>query len=91
MPEQRSEPFSQSVKDESRRIRYLRILTDLTHQQLCIESMTHHEAQQSVRELRKAAGSMFPGKESVFDLVIAPRLERVIEERFGKGLLQSNH
>ena len=91
MTGQRSEILSQNVKDESRRIRYLRILTDLTHQRLCIESMTHHDAQQAVLELRKAAGNMFPGKERVFDLVIAPRLERVIEERFGKGLLTANH
>jgi hypothetical protein len=53
--------------------------------------MTHHDAQQAVLELRKAAGNMFPGKERVFDLVIAPRLERVIVERFGKGLLTANH
>ena len=91
MLRQRSEIQLQKVKDESRRIRYLRILTDLTHQRLCIESMTHREAVESVLELRKAAGNMFPEKESVFDLVIAPRLERVIVERFGRGLLPSNH
>jgi hypothetical protein len=72
-----------NVKDENRRIRYLRILTDLTHQRLCVESMTCQEARDSVQDLRRAAARMFPGKESVFDLVIAPRLERVITGRFG--------
>jgi hypothetical protein len=91
MTGQRSEILSRNVKEESRRIRYLRILTDLTHQRLCNESMTHHEAQQTVFELRKAAVNMFPGKENVFDLVIAPRLERVIEERFGKSIRCSNN
>jgi hypothetical protein len=81
----------QQLKDENRRIRYFRILTDLTHQRLCIENMSRGEAQQTVLELRKAAGNMFPGKEEVFDLVIAPRLERVILERFGKGLLHLDH
>jgi hypothetical protein len=79
------------VKAENRRIKYLRILTDLIHQQLCIEPMTHQEARASLLELRRVAGNMFPGKESVFDLVIAPRLERVIAERFGRGLSPSQH
>ena len=83
--------FPQQLKDENRRIRYFRILTDLTHQRLCVENMSHGEAQQTVIELRNAAGNMFPGKEGVFDLVIAPRLERVIKERFGKGMLQMDH
>ena len=71
------------VKEESRRIRYLRILTDLTFQRLCVEPMTLGEAKDAVSELRFTAGKMFPGKEDVFDLVIAPRLGRVIAERFG--------
>ena len=78
-------------KDENRRIRYLRIITDLTHHRLCVEAMTHTEAVASVLELRSAAGNMFPGKEGVFDLVIAPRLERVIMERFDKGLNPAGH
>ncbi len=72
------------IREENRSIRYLRILTDLTHQRLCVESMTWQEARDSVLDLRRAAVRMFPGKESVFDLVIAPRMERVIAERFGK-------
>ncbi len=72
-----------NLKDENRRIKYLRILTDLTYQRLCVESMTFQEARDSVLDLRRAAARMFPGKESVFDLVIAPRLERVITGRFG--------
>ena len=67
------------------------MLTDMTHQRLCIEAMTLPEAREAVRELRHAAGSMFPGKDNVFDMVIAPRLERVIEERFGKGSLPPAH
>ncbi|UCG37815.1 MAG: hypothetical protein JSV00_06305 [bacterium] len=76
-------PESQDLAEENRRIRYLRILTDLTHQRLCVERMTFDEAWKTLEELRMAAGRLFPGKQSVFDLVIAPRLERVIRERFG--------
>jgi hypothetical protein len=56
----------------------------MTYQRLCIETMTLTEAIDAVEELREVSGRMFPGKQSVFDLVIAPRMERVIRERFGQ-------
>jgi hypothetical protein len=73
------------LAEENRKIRYMRILTDLTFQRLCVENMTLPEARHAVDELRAAAGRMFPGKLSVFELVIEPRMERVIRERFGSG------
>ena len=82
MPEQ--------IKQEGRRIRALRMLTDLTFQRLCVESMTLADAREAVEELRRAATNMFPGKGGVFDLVIAPRLDRVVKERFGETTLTSN-
>ena len=78
------------IKQENRKIRALRILTDLTFQRLCVERMNISEAREAVSELRRAATSMFPGKGEVFDLVVAPRLERVIAERFGKGDMSLN-
>lgn len=80
----------EEIKLENRRIRALRILTDLTFQRLCLERMTLSEAREAVHELRRAATNMFPGKDDVFDLVIAPRLDRVILERFGQTTLTSN-
>lgn len=59
-----------------------RLLADLTFQRLCIERITLDEANCMVAGLRRAAQGLFPGKGHVFDLVIAPRLERVIVERF---------
>lgn len=75
---------TEEIRQENRRIRALRILTDLTFQRLCLERMTLVEAREAVVELRRAATNMFPGKGEVFDLVIAPRLDRVIMERFGE-------
>ncbi|MCK5351056.1 hypothetical protein KAJ77_00675 [bacterium] len=80
----------EEIKLENRRIRALRILTDLTFQRLCVERMNIVEAREAVHELRKAATNMFPGKGGVFDLVIAPRLDRVIMERFGETTLILN-
>ena len=81
---------AEEIKQENRKIRALRILTDLTFQRLCIEKMTIVEARQAVQDLRRVATNMFPGKDGVFDLVIAPRLDRVILERFGRTAVVSN-
>jgi len=78
------------IKQENRRIKTFRFLTDLTFQRLCIEQMTANEAWGAIDELRIVAKRMFPGKSEVFDLVIAPRLERVIIERFGETSITSN-
>jgi len=37
-----------------------------------------------IEDCRNAALAMFPGKELAFDLIYKPRLERVMEERFGR-------
>ncbi len=79
------------VKMENRRIRAFRFLTDLTLQRLCVEVETPEEAREALTDLRAAAERMFPGKGGVFDLVIAPRMERVIEERFGARARQRGH
>jgi hypothetical protein len=85
------DPTRAELAEENRRIRYLRILTDLTYQRLCVERMTLPEARQVIGELRILTERMFPGKQSVFDLVIAPRMERVVKERFGSSLYTPHH
>ena len=82
--------LTDDIKLENRRIRAFRILTDLTFQRLCVERMTIKEAREAVSELRMAATNLFPGKGEVFDLVIAPRLDRVIMERFGERSMITN-
>ncbi len=71
-----------AIREENRRIRHFRFLTDLTMQILYIERITLAEAWNLVADLRKVAVNFFPGKGHVFDLVVAPRMERVIRERF---------
>lgn len=70
--------------EEARRLRTFRFLTDLSVQRLSVERLTLDEAYALVDELRRVSESFFPGKTSVFDLVIAPRLNRVVNERFFK-------
>jgi len=70
--------------EEARRLRTFRFLTDLSVQRLSVERLTLSEAYALIDELRRVSESLFPGKSDVFDLVIAPRLNRVINERFFK-------
>ncbi len=76
---------AEEIRGEERSIRLFRFLTDLTRQRLAVEDLTLEEARSLVDALRPLAERFFPGKAGVFDLVVAPRLERVIGERFGRG------
>jgi len=39
-----------------------------------------------VENVKRAACSLFPGKEETFELIYRPRFSRVIQERFGSLL-----
>lgn len=68
---------------ENKKIRHLRILVDLTAQILAQDKdLKLCEALRLVEAAREAASRLFPGKEETFDLVIRPRLERILLERF---------
>ncbi len=82
-PEKQSTYSAEEIKEENRKIRIFRFISDLTMQRLYTESLTIEEAREAVSQLGQIARNLFPGKGDVFDLVIAPRMERVIEERFG--------
>jgi hypothetical protein len=75
-------PASDAAREEDRRVRAFRFLTDLALQRLYLERMSLGEAREIVARLRSVSERFFPGKAHVFDLVVRPRLERVIRERF---------
>jgi hypothetical protein len=75
-----------SVNDENRKIRYLRFLVDLSILSIQQDDLLLEEALGRVEEVKKAACSLFPGKEDTFELIYRPRFMRVIEERFGPPL-----
>ncbi len=70
------------ISEENQRIRKLRILSDLTISIIMQSNLTLEEASKLVANVRFVALKLFPGKEDVFDLVLAPRFRRVINERF---------
>jgi hypothetical protein len=71
------------VRDENRRIRFLRFVVDLSILSIQQSDLSVEEAFQVVEDVKKAAWGLFPGKEEVFELVYRPRFYRVIQERFG--------
>ncbi len=72
------------IADETRMIRRLRILAELTTALIAQDpSLTLEEGWEHVRALKSAALAMFPGKGEVFDLVYLPRFSRLLAERFG--------
>lgn len=67
-------------------MRRLRIIVDLTTGVLYQDpNLTLAEAQELVSNLRKAALQMFPGKERTFEIVLRPRFDRILRERWGAG------
>jgi hypothetical protein len=70
------------LREEEKKIRRLRIIVDLTQSILMQSDMSLQEALSLTEYARRAALSLFPDKESVFNLVYAPRFRRIIEERY---------
>lgn len=78
-----SEIPEKDLEAEDRRIRRGRLLTDLTLALIQTQpGLTLDRAYLMVDGLRRRLARLFPGRESVFDLVIRPRLERAIRCRF---------
>ena len=71
------------IKEENRKIRYLRFLVDFSILSIQQDDLHLEEALKLVEEVRRAACSLFPGKEETFELIYRPRFYRVIQERFG--------
>lgn len=69
-----------AIAEENRRIRLLRIVSDLLVQVLLTRPMNMEEAEKLVCGARSFALKLFPGKEEAFDLIYAPRFRRAIRE-----------
>ncbi len=74
--------MEKEVREENRRIRYLRFLVDFSVLSIQQDDLTLEEAQNLVEDVKKAACNLFPGKEETFELIYRPRFNRAIEERF---------
>ena len=71
------------VREENRKIRYLRFLVDFSILSIQQDDLMLEEAQGIVENVKRATCSLFPGKEETFELIYRPRFSRTIQERFG--------
>ena len=73
--------------EENKKIRWLRLLVDSTVARLYQdETLVLHSARELVWQIRHRVLEVFPGKETTFDLVLLPRFDRVLKERWGEGV-----
>ncbi len=71
-----------AIAEEQRRLDKLRRTVDVTCAVLRQAVLTRKEAEHLVAAARHDALELFPDKGEVFDLVIAPRFERTLAERW---------
>ena len=69
--------------DERRRLRVLRTVVDLTTNVLAQGRMTRPEAEALVAAARRRALELFPDKATTYDLILAPRFARLMDEFVG--------
>jgi hypothetical protein len=73
----------QPVREENRKIRFLRFLVDFTLLSIQQDTLSREQALQRLEDVRQVACRLFPEKEETFQLIYRPRFLRIIEERFG--------
>ena len=72
------DPTQEEIDEESRRIRRLRILVQLTVETIADGMLSAEEASGMIAATRRVALEMFPGKERAFDLIYRPQFQRVM-------------
>jgi len=77
-----AEDIKAEITREDKHIRYLRFMSDFALRYVATEAASLEEAHRVVENLKRTAVHLFPGKEDTFDMVLRPRFERVIRERW---------
>jgi hypothetical protein len=73
-------PTSAEIDEESRRIRRLRIVVNLSLSVIAQGGMPYEEAQELVAAAKRLAEDLFPGKGHVFELLYRPQFRRLIND-----------
>lgn len=76
------EDLERDVKEEDRKLRYLRFIVDLTISVIAQSNMPIEEASRMVASTREVALKLFPGKEEAYDLIYRPRFQRLLREKY---------
>jgi hypothetical protein len=81
---QRSRRIAPEVEEENRKIRRLQIMMNMVMSVISQDAgLTVEEAAELAANTKRAALAMFPDKEFAYDILYKPRLQRLMNERFG--------
>jgi hypothetical protein len=70
------------LKEEEKKMRRLRFLVDLAGAALTQSDLSLQDSLALLENTKKAVLQIFPDKESVYNLIFAPRFGRIVHERF---------
>jgi hypothetical protein len=73
-------PTSAEIDEESRRVRRLRIVVNLSLSIIAQGNLPYEEAQEIAAAARRLAEALFPGKGEVYDLLYRPKFRQLINE-----------
>jgi hypothetical protein len=73
-------PSIAEIDEESRRIRRLRIVVNLSLSLIAQGDLPFEEAQKLTAAAARLAENLFPGKSHVFDLLYRPQFRRLVNE-----------
>jgi hypothetical protein len=73
-------PTSAEIDEESRRVRRLRIVVNLSLSLIAQGDLPFTEAQQIAAAARRLSEDLFPGKNHVYDLLYGPKFRHLINE-----------
>lgn len=74
----------QERAEEARKLRRLQVMMSMVMSVISQDpDLTVEEAAEMAAGARRAALNMFPNKELAFDILYRPRLQRLMNERFG--------
>ena len=73
------------IEKENHKMRYLRLIVDLTVAQLHQDSLSILESIQLIHSTKHIVLSLFPGTEATYDLIYKSRFNRILEERLASN------
>jgi len=73
-------PTKAEIDEESRRVRRLRIVVNLSLSLIAQGNLPYSEAQELAASARRLAEVLFPGKGEVYDLLYRPKFRQLINE-----------
>jgi len=75
-------PDKQAIDEENKKHRRLRFCADLSYAIIAQGDLSLEEAYQVIDSLKRVALTLFPGKETAFELIYGSRFRRLLSEKY---------